>query len=66
MNVSREDREIEKRECDKREVRRQFEEEEEEHNHLPLLVVQLPQGTTVLHRRHEFPTRFCSKVLQHI
>ena len=28
-----------------------------EHRHLPLLVVQLPQGT-------EFPTRFCSKALQ--
>ena len=36
----------------------QFEEEDKEHRHLPLLVVQLPQGT-------EFPTRFCSKVLQH-
>ena len=32
-------------------------EENKEHRHLPLLVVQLPQGT-------EFPTRFCSKVLQ--
>ena len=29
-----------------------------EDRHLPLLVVQLPQGT-------EFHTRFCSKVLQH-
>ena len=46
-------------ERDKRELRRQFEEEEEEHQHLPLLVVQLPQGTVVLLRRCEFPTRFC-------
>ena len=38
-----------------------FEEEEEKHHHLPLLVVQLPQGTMVLLRRHELPTRFCSK-----
>ena len=30
---------------------------QEKHRHLPLLVVQLPQGT-------EFPTRFCSKALQ--
>ena len=60
----REDRDREKRERDKRELRWQFEEEEEEHHHLPLLVVQLPQGTAVLlRRRHEFPTRFCSKVL---
>ena len=29
-----------------------------EHQHLPMLVVQLPQGT-------EFPTRFRSKALQH-
>ena len=36
----------------------QFEEEDKEHRHLPLLVVHLPQGT-------EFPARFCSKVLQH-
>ena len=57
--------EREKRERDKRELRRQFEEEEEEHHHcLPLLVVQLPQGTAVLFLRHEFPNRFCSKVLQ--
>ena len=35
-----------------------FEEEDREHRHLPLLVVQLPQGA-------EFPTRFCSKALQH-
>ena len=54
----------EKRERDKRELRWQFEEEEEEHHHLPQLVVQLPQGTAVLLRRHEFPTRFCSKALQ--
>ena len=38
--------------------------EKEEHHHLPLLVVQLPQGTAVLIRRHEFLTRFCSKALQ--
>ena len=31
---------------------------------LPLLVFQLPQGTAVLLRRHEFQTRFCSKALQ--
>ena len=36
----------------------------EEHHHLPLLVVQLPQGTAVLLQRHEFLTRFCSKALQ--
>ena len=35
-----------------------LEEEDKEHRHLPLLVVQLPQGT-------EFLTRFCSKALQH-
>ena len=35
-----------------------IEEEDKKHRHLPLLVVQLPQGT-------EFPTRFCSKALQH-
>ena len=34
----------------KRELRRQFEEEEKEHHHLPMLVVQLPQGTAVLLR----------------
>ena len=46
--------------------RRQFEEEEEEeHHHLPQLVVQLLQDTMVLLRVHEFPTRFCSKALQH-
>ena len=27
------------------------------YHHLPLLVVQLPQGTAVLLQRHEFPTR---------
>ena len=41
-----------------------IEEEEDEHHHLPLLVVQLPQGTAVVFQRHEFPNRFCSKVLQ--
>ena len=46
----REERDREKR--DKRELSLQFEEEDKEHRHLPLLVVQLPQGT-------EFPTRFC-------
>ena len=51
----REDREREKRERDKWELRRQFE-EEKGHCHLPLLVFQLPQGTAVLFRRHEFPT----------
>ena len=38
---------LEKRETNKRELRRQFEGEEEQH-HLPLLVVQFPQGTAVL------------------
>ena len=32
-----------------------FEEEDKEHLHLPVLVVQLPQGT-------EFLTRFCSSL----
>ena len=41
---------------DKRELSKQFEEEDKEHRHLPLLVVQLPQGT-------EFPTRFCVTAL---
>ena len=39
---------------DKRELSEQFEEEDKEHRHLPLLVVQLPQGT-------EFPTRFAAR-----
>ena len=42
---SRERIEIERKE--KRELRWQFE-EEEEHQHLPLLVVQIPQGTVLL------------------
>ena len=41
---SRERIEKEKRQ---RELRRQFEEEDKEYHHLPLLVVQLPQGTVV-------------------
>ena len=49
------DRDREKR--NKRDLSQEFEEEDKEHRHLPLLVVQLPQGT-------EFPTRFCSKALQ--
>ena len=49
------DRDREKR--DKRDLSQEFEEEDKEHRHLPLLVVQLPQGT-------EFLTRFCSKALQ--
>ena len=49
------DKDREKR--DKRDLSQEFEEEDKEHRHLPLLVVQLPQGT-------EFPTRFCSKALQ--
>ena len=50
---------------EKAELRRQFEEEEEEeYHHLPLLVVQLPQGTAVLLRRYNLQTRFCSKALQ--
>ena len=52
------------KERNQRELRRQFKEEEEDHHHLPLPVVQLPQGTTVLLRKHEFLTRFCSKALQ--
>ena len=36
-------------------VERKFEEEDKEHRHLPLLVVQLPQGTAFL------LNRFCSK-----
>ena len=48
-------RDSEKR--DKRELSYQFEEEDREHRHLPLLI-----------SRHcvssEFPTRFCSKALQ--
>ena len=52
---------IEKGSRDKRELRWQFEKEEEKHHHLPMHVVQLPQGTAVFHRRHEFQT---SKVLQ--
>ena len=32
---------------------------DKEHRHLPLLVVQLPQGT-------EFPTRLCSKALSNV
>ena len=43
---------------DKRELSQQFEEEDKEHRHLPLLI-----------SRHcvssEFPTRFCSIALQH-
>ena len=43
---------------DKRELSYQFEEEDKEHRHLPLLISS----------RHcvssEFPTRFCSKALQ--
>ena len=54
----REREQREDRDRDKRELSKQFEEEDKEHRHLPLLVVQLPQGT-------EFPTRFCSKALQH-
>ena len=45
------------------ELRRQFEEEEEEHHHFPRLVVQLPQGTTVLIQRHELQTSFNSELL---
>ena len=54
----REDREKRKRQ---KGVKKTIEVEEEEHHHLPLLVI--PQGTAVLLRRHEFPTRF-SKALQ--
>ena len=41
---SRERIEIERKET----YRKQFEEEDKEHRHLPLLVVQLPQGTAFL------------------
>ena len=44
--AEREDRDREKR--DKRELSEQFEDEVKEHRHLPLLVVQLPQGTAFL------------------
>ena len=54
----REDRDREKR--DERELSQQFEEEDKEHQHLPLLVVLLPQDCI----SPEFPTRFCSKALQ--
>ena len=47
-----------------RKEKKQMGVEKEEHHYLPQLVVQLPQGTAVLLRKHEFPTRFCSKVLQ--
>ena len=50
-----EDRDREKRERDKRELRQ---------HRLPLLVVQLLQGTAVLLQTHEFPTIFCSKAMQ--
>ena len=53
----REDRDREKR--DKRETSEQFEEEDKEHRHLPLLVVQLTQGTAFL-----LSSRFYSKALQ--
>ena len=65
--AAREDKEREKREeRDKRELRRQLEEEEEEHHHLSLLVVQLPQGTAALLRRHEFPTISSAKALYEV
>ena len=36
----------------------QFEEEEEEHQHLPLLVVQLPHGTMLLlNSRLDYPVK---------
>ena len=50
---------IEKR--DITEMSKQFEEEDQEHRHLPVLVVQLPQGYV----SSELPTRFCSKALRH-
>ena len=40
--------EREKIEDREREQREQFEEEDKEHRHLPLLVVQLPEGTAFL------------------
>ena len=43
------------REREKRQKGTDLQKEDKEHRHLPLLVVQIPQGT-------EFPTRFCSKV----
>ena len=38
----------EERDRDKKELSLQFEEEDKEHRHLPLLAVQLPQGTVFL------------------
>ena len=54
LEVKAEDREREQRE----EAKGLVNNLDKEHRHLPLLVVQLPQGTV-------FPTRFCSKALQH-
>ena len=55
----REDRDREKR--DKREQSKQFEEEDKEHRHLPLLVVQLPQGTAfLLSSRPDSAVKRCS------
>ena len=48
-------RDSEKR--DKRELSKQFEEEDKEHRHLPLLISRDCVSS-------EFPTRFCSKALQ--
>ena len=39
---------IDREKIDKRELRLQFEEEKDEHQHWLLLVVQLPQGTVLL------------------
>ena len=55
----REDRDREKR--DKREPSEQFEEEDKEHQHLPLLVVQLPQGNAfLLSSRLDSAVKICS------
>ena len=53
---------MEDRERDKRQLRRQFEEKEEEHYHLPLLVAQLPQGTAVLLQSKDISSRLDSAV----
>ena len=49
---------IEKGSRERIEIERQFEEEDKEHRHLPLLVSSRCVSS-------EFPTRFCTKVLQH-
>ena len=46
---------------EKRDKRKLFEEEDKEHQHLPLLVVQLPQGTAfLLSSRLDSAVKLCS------